>query len=139
MWRDSWHAQAPPRTATITKRLNAARRLGDLACLKSSMACSSSNASPFKSEDTVATKLMHAVTKFRAVTKQLENALRAFRSLPQGTWSRGSAICRGCLAAQAEVNEGERCFYPLRLLHSLHLLPKHLSDHLAVPTARQLP
>ena len=48
--------------------------VGDLARLKNNMACSSSSASPTKSEDTVATKLMHAVTKFRAVTKQLENS-----------------------------------------------------------------
>ena len=33
---------------------------------------------------------------------------------------------------------GERCFWSLRLLHSLHLLPYHLSDHPAVPTVRQL-
>ena len=26
MWLDSWHARTPTRTATITKRLNAARR-----------------------------------------------------------------------------------------------------------------
>ena len=32
----------------------------------------------------------------------------------------------------------ERCFWSLRLLHSLHLLPHHLLDHPAVPTARNL-
>ena len=32
----------------------------------------------------------------------------------------------------------ERCFWSLRLLHSLHLLPCHLSDHPAVPAARHL-
>ena len=32
----------------------------------------------------------------------------------------------------------ERCFWSLRLLHSLHLLPHHLSHHLAVPAAWQL-
>ena len=59
------------------------------------------------------------------------------------------AHCIGSRADKAQVQNHptlhahvssrcESCSWSLRLLHSLHLFPHHLSDHLAVPTARHL-
>ena len=100
--------------------------MGDLARFKTNMACSSSSAPPTKSEDAVATKLMHAVTKFRAVTKQLENLKSHMTSVGHHLCARsdpypkerGAEVLRYAevvlrqleanykLLAQAEVNEG---------------------------------
>ena len=55
-------------------------------------------------------------------------------------WQKAQVHIHPALHAHV-LSRCECCTWSLRLLHSLHLLPHHLSDHPAVPTARhfQLP